>query len=109
MEGVQAIMIYRGKEVFTQETFSYAAAKPGDYVVQAVVDDAMDCMLPACMSSRCAQMGEPYSHRLDPVTGRWRATYNTFKRCLDAEDIWEYCGKCFCGENVERGHEPVYV
>lgn len=59
MEGVQVIMMYRGKEVFTQETFSYAAAKPGDYVVQAVVDDAMDCMPPACMSSRCAQMGEP--------------------------------------------------
>lgn len=99
---------YRGKEVLTQDTFDYATVKIGDYVEEAVVDDAMDCLPPACMSSRCSQMGEPYSHREDPVTGKWRATYATFKRCPDAKDIWEYCGHCFQGENVERGKDPVY-
>ena len=41
MEEVET-MLYRGKEVLTQDTFSYASAKPGDYVEEAVVDDAMD-------------------------------------------------------------------
>lgn len=102
-------MIYNGKEVLTQETFSYATVQIGDYVEQAVVDDAIDCMPPASMSSRCSQMGEPYSHRLDPKSGRWRATYATFKRCPSVAGVWEYCGHCFCGENEERGREPVFA
>lgn len=65
-------MMYEGKEVWTQENFSYQDVKIGDYVEQAVVDDAMDCLPPACMTSRCSQMGEPYSHREDPETGSGR-------------------------------------
>lgn len=99
---------HNGKEVYTQATFSYSMAKVGDYVEEAVVDDAMDCLPPACMSRHCAQMGEPYSHREDPETGMWRATYATFKACVDAPGIWEYCGHCFRGETVERGKDPVY-
>lgn len=100
---------YEGREVFTQETFSYADAKIGDYVEQAVVDDAMDCLPPASMTSFSAQMGEPYSHREDPDTGKWRPTYATFKRITSGRDgIWQYCGHCFCGENVERGKDPIY-
>ena len=101
-------MTYQGKEVFTLDNFDYAVAKHGDYVEEAVVDAAINCMPPACMGSYCSQMGEPYSHREDPRTGRWRATYATFKRCLDAPGVWEYCGYCFQGETVERGKEPVY-
>lgn len=71
---------YDGKPIFTQENFDYSKAEIGDYVEQAVVDDAMDCLPPASMSARCAQMGEPYSHREDPETGRLRPTYYTFKR-----------------------------
>ena len=48
---------YNGKPIFTQENFNYSEAKIGDYVEQAVVDDAMDCLPPASMSARCAQMG----------------------------------------------------
>lgn len=103
-------MHYKDKEAFTLETFDYSSARPGDYVAQAVVDDAMDCLPPACMTSACSQMGEPYSHRLDPETGSWRATYATFRRVTSSPDgIWQYCGHCFRGETVERGHEPVYV
>lgn len=43
-------MVYQGKEVLTQDTFSYETAGPGDFVEQAVVDDAMNCMPPACMT-----------------------------------------------------------
>ena len=103
-------MQYNGKEVFTQDTFSYEDIEIGDYVEQAVVDDAMNMLPPACMRSSCSQVGEPYSHRQDPDTGKWRATYTTFKRVTSGNDgIWEYCGHCFCGENEERGKDPVYI
>ena len=99
---------HRGKEVLTQDTFDYSTTRVGDYVEQEVVDNAMNCLPPACMTSSCFQMGEPYSHREDPDTGSWRATYATIKRCLDASGVWEYCGHCFQGETVERGKDPVY-
>lgn len=57
-------MTYQGKEVFTSDDFDYAAAKPGDYVEEAVVDAAMNCLPPICMSSACAQMGDPYVNTL---------------------------------------------
>lgn len=100
-------MTYNDKEVFTQDTFSYSTVQIGDYVEQAVVDDAMDLLPPACMRSDCSQMGEPYSHREDPATGKWRATYATFKQV--EKGIWQYCGHCFRGENVERGKDPIYM
>ena len=52
-------MTYQEKEVFTLDNFDYAAAKPGDYVEEAVVDAAMNCLPPICTSSACAQMGTP--------------------------------------------------
>ena len=103
-------MIYNGKEVFTCDTFDYSKAKIGDLVDADFVMNAMDLLPPACMRLSCAQVGEPYSHRLDPDTGNWRATYSTFK-CLKGNwktGIWEYCGNCFRGETIERGKEPVY-
>ena len=103
-------MTYNGKEVLTPETFSYAKAQVGDYVSQAVVDNAMDLLPPACMTSACSQMGEPYSTRLDPDSGRYRETFATFRRVTEGRDgIWQYCGHCFAGENVERGTEPPFV
>ena len=103
-------MIYNGKEVYTEETFRYDTAQVGDYVEQAVVDNAMDCLPPACMSSFSSQLGEPYSHRFDPLVNKFRPVYATFKRVtMGRNGIWQYCGHCFRAENVERGEEPVYV
>lgn len=96
-------MTYNGRKVFTQDDFDYGAARPGDYVEDAVVDEAMNTLPPAGMRSDCSQLGEPYSHQEDPDTGKWRATYATFKRITHG--IWEYCGHCFMGENRERGRE----
>ena len=45
-------MTYQGKEVFTSDDFDYAAAKPGDYVEEAVVDAAMNCLPPICKIGR---------------------------------------------------------
>lgn len=103
--------MFNGKIVMTPETFSYEKVQIGDYVSQEVVDDAMDCLPPACMRMDCAQLGEPYSHREDPDSGRWRPTFDTFKHIAGKypDGIWQYCGHCFQGENVERGKDPCYV
>lgn len=88
-------MLHNGKEVFTVDSSTYENAKVGDYVKQAVVDNAINCLPPASMTSMCSQLGEPYS---------------TFKRVAGdgPNGIWEYCGHCFRGENTERGRDPVY-
>lgn len=100
-------MTYNGKVVIAGEDFSFSTVKVGDYVEQEVVDYAMDIMPPACMASYCSQIGEPYSHKIDPLTGNLRATYATFKKV--GKGVWEYCGHCFRAENKERGEEPPYV
>ena len=104
-------LIWNGKEVTDEDDFSYATAKPGDYVTQAVVDDAMDCLPPVSMSVRCSQMGSPYSSKLDEKTGKYRNTYATFRKVGGEfpNGIWEYCGHCFCGETEERGKNVPYV
>lgn len=101
---------WNGKKLITMEdwTGSFdAIANKGDMVEESIVDSFINCVPPACMRSYCMQCGEPYSHREDPDTGKWRATYTTFKKV--ANGIYEYCGHCFCGENEERGNEPIYV
>ena len=103
-------MEYNGKEVFTRETFSYEKVNIGDYVDAGVVMDAMELLPPATMSVLCAQVGEPYSHKQDPDTGKWRATYSTFK-CVKGgwnDGVWEYCGNCFAGETEERGKNTPF-
>lgn len=91
-----------GKPVYTEDTFDYSAASPGDYVDQAVVDNAMNCMPPVCISSACSQMGEPYAHREDPNTGKWRPVFATFKRVTASPNaVWQFCGFCFQGETTE--------
>ena len=100
-------MKFNGKEVYTPDSFDYSKAKIGDYVTNQVVDDAMNCLPPASMSYFSSQLGEPYSHKEDPDTGRWRPTYATFTKA--APGIWNYCGHCFRGENVERGKAPQYA
>lgn len=108
--GVSQMNFWEGKPVLDADTFRYEAVKPGDYVAQEVVDDAMDCLPPASMSARCSQMGEPYSTRLDDKTGRYRNVYATFSKVADEwpNGIWKYCGHCFQGETEERGKETIY-
>ena len=103
--------VWDGKEVIDEDDFDYATAKPGDFVTQAVVDNAMDCLPPVCMSARCSQMGEPYSSKLDEKTGEWRSIYATFRKVGGEwpNGIWEYCGHCFRGETVERGKEMAHI
>lgn len=92
--------------IYTLETFDYSRATPGDLVAQEVVDQAMNALIPACMTARCAQMGEPFAHVPDHQ-GRWRATYATFSKVC--EGVWEYRGHCYRGEVEEPVTEPVYA
>ena len=84
--------------IYTRDTFRYDLARVGDLVNQDVVDDAMNILPPACMTGRCAQMGEPCSTVADG-NGKWRYTYHTFTRV--GNGIWKYCGKCFRGKTKE--------
>ena len=98
------------QNVYAAEEFDFASAKIGDLVTAEVVMNGMNIMPPATMRLACAQMGEPYSHRLDPLTGKLRATYATF-RCVEGDfnaGTWEYQGNCFRGETTERGEDPYY-
>lgn len=89
-----------------QSDFNYYV-KVGDKVDELLVDYFMDLLPPACMRSDCSQVGEPHSMRIDDVTGEYKNTYTTFKKI--SEGVWEFCGNCFRGENVERGMEiPLY-
>lgn len=99
--------IYNGKEVIDEvHYFGLDACEIGDYFTEDMVMDFMDALPPACMRSDCSQMGEPTTRRIDD-NGKCRNTYETFKKISD--DIWEYCGDCFIGENVKRGKELAYV
>ena len=103
--------MFDGKKVYDRDSFSYELAKIGDYVTEEVVDDAINCLPPASMTAHCSQMGEPYSARMDEKTGRWRDTYETFRKVGGEwpNGIWEYCGHCFRGETVDRGIEPYHI
>lgn len=93
---------YAGKRVYNDSWYrGVDALKIGDYVEESIVDDLINCMMPACMRSDCSQLGEPISHRFDENAGKFRPTYATFKNV--SGDVWEYCGDCFKGENEQRG------
>lgn len=99
--------IYGGKVVYNQDWLYFDALEIGDYVEAKVVADLMDMLPPACMRSDCSQIGEAANHKLDERDGKVKAVYSTFK--VVNGGVWEYCGECFRGENVEHGKEILYV
>lgn len=98
---------YNGKRVYNKDWYyGIEALRIGDYVEEKIIDELMECLPPACMRNDCSQIGEPSSHKTDN-RGQIRATYATFKKVID--DIWEFCGDCFRGENMQHGKELPYV
>lgn len=93
-------MTIEGNEVYTSDTFDCREVEIGVYVTEELVDDMINCLPPASMSSQCSQLGEPMAHKVDPKTGKIRPLYMTFKR--HSKDVWIYCGYCFRGENSPR-------
>lgn len=92
------------KKVYTED-FPYETARVGDLVTDEVIYEAINCMPPAFERSDCTQMGMIFSYQQDPPSGKYWPTYATFKQVADG--IWEYCGTCFRGENVERWRQPT--
>lgn len=97
---------YNGKRVYNRDYWNYVIADIGDLVEEEIVDDAINAVPPACMRSSCMQCGEPTDHKIDK-NGKYRATYETFKKVTDG--IYEYCGDCFVGENIQTGTEIPLV
>jgi len=79
--------------------------KIGDEVDQEMVEYFINVLPPATMNGSCVQIGEPYSHREDSKTGKWRATYPTLKSNGQFGDNrkWFWAGDCFRGETEMRG------
>lgn len=91
--------VYKGQEVVDQEHyFGLDAHEVGEYFTENMVKYFMALLPPACMRSDCSQIGEANSYRMDR-NGTYRPTYATFKKVDN--NIWQYCGYCFKGENVE--------
>lgn len=84
---------------------------PGEYVTAEVVMHFMDALPPRTYRLDCAQIGEPYSTKIDENTGKSRDTYTTFK-CIEGDwldGVWQFCGNCFAGESKERGKEIPHI
>lgn len=56
--------MFDGKPVWKQDNFTYEAVKVGDYVEQAIVDAAMDCVPPACMRAEVNVAPDGYFQRI---------------------------------------------
>lgn len=98
---------YNGKEIIDKEHYlGLNACEIGSYFTEEMVNEFMDMLPPACMRSDCSQIGEPVSYKMDK-TGNYHAVYATFKKIV--ENVWEYCGDCFRGENVSAGKEMAYL
>lgn len=90
---------YHGKKVCNMEWYcGIGALEIGDLVDASIVDQIINCLAPACMRSDCTQLGEPTDHRMDG--DKLKPVFATFRKVED--NIWEFCGSCFQGENVER-------
>ena len=74
------------------------AAKPGDTVEDAVVEEFINCLPPRICTANLVQCGEPHGIAKDPRDGRTKLTYTTFSR---GAGLWRYCGYCFTGEKIE--------
>lgn len=101
---------YNGKPIFTQENFNYSEAKIGDYVEQAVVDDAMDCLPPASMSAGALRWANrtPTGRTRRPGGSGLLTTRSSVWPGEWPNGIWQFCGCCFQGETVPRGKDPIY-
>lgn len=96
LAGIRARIITR-KE---WEAFGFDDSfRPGDYVANDIIAELRDCLPPAWNASTLFQLGEPYSHEVDPETRKWRATYDTFVRVT--RNDWRYVGHCFRGQTEE--------
>lgn len=97
---------FNGKLVYNEDYCYFNALSVGDYVNEGIANYFINCMTPACYRADCIQLGEAADLKID-TDGKTKTTFRTLKKVADG--IYEYCGKCFRGENTERGITPSYT
>lgn len=77
----------------------------GDEVDEAIVDNFLELLPPACNTSRLMQMGEPNEHFPDGK-GSFLPTYMTFEK---VDGKWYYRGYCFHCETINRKRISTFI
>lgn len=75
-------------------------ADVGDVVDEKIVQHFRDCVSPIAYDAMYLQCGEPYTHEINPKTGKWEPAFITFARKLGS---WVYKGICFYREYEDVG------
>ena len=83
----------------THQSFS-SWARVGDIVDEQIVEEFRDCIFPVAYDAMYLQCGEPYTHEINPKTGKWEPAFITFARELGS---WVYKGICFYREYEDVG------
>jgi hypothetical protein len=73
----------------------------GALVDEGIYTDFLESLPPISWKGNYFQNSEPYSHRLDEESGKWRATYSTFDG-TDRKGVYRYLGTCFLNERIHR-------
>lgn len=81
-----------------QDFTSWANAE--DIVDEEIVQHFRDCVSPVAYDAMYLQCGEPYTHEINPKTGKWEPAFITFARKLGS---WVYKGICFYREYEDVG------
>lgn len=76
----------------------------GDEVDEAIVDNYLELLPPACYTSHLMQMGEPNDH-LPDEKGNFLPTFMTFEK---VDGKWYYRGYCFHCETRNRKRMPTF-
>ncbi len=76
----------------------------GDEVDEAIVDNFLEMLPPACHTAHLMQVGEPNEH-LPDGNGSYQPTYMTFEKC---DGKWYYRGYCFLYETKNRKRFPLF-
>ena len=92
---------YNGKIVYNEDWWFGEIGKPGDLVEESIAEWIGNCVPPVAYGRDYIQCGEPSDSRFDDKANKYKSTWATFKRIAD--DVWEYCGDCFKGEDRPRG------
>lgn len=88
------------EKILTTDTFDISTASRGQEITEEVYNNFLNCLPPIGLKGGQGwyagfQLGEPYCHRTDVRSGKWRGMYATF---TSSEGRYYYQGINFAGE-----------
>lgn len=91
--------------ILTMDTFDMGTAKRGQEITEEVYSNFLNCMPPVGLKGGQGwaagfQLGEPYCHRTDTRTNKWRPMFATF---TTSNGRYFYQGINFAGEVDSSG------